>query len=96
MWNDLKVKLYYKFGFKFDYRVWAEDRELKWFAEARTLDDQGQHLALVIPTSKMAHAERERENTPAKQHQSKVWATKAQQDLSINMTINSRHLACKA
>jgi hypothetical protein len=33
--------------------------------------DQEQHLALEMPTSKMAHTEGERENTPAKQHQGK-------------------------
>jgi hypothetical protein len=30
------------------------------FAEAVTLDDQEWHLALGIPTSRMAHVERER------------------------------------
>jgi hypothetical protein len=44
----------------------------------------------------MAHVERERENTPAKQNQGKEWATKPQQELLINMVINSRLLACKA
>jgi hypothetical protein len=48
--------------------------------KAETLDDQERHLALELPTSKMAHADRERENTPAKQHQGKVYATKAQQN----------------
>jgi septum formation inhibitor MinC len=47
-------------------------------------------------TSEMAHAKRERENTPAKQHQGKAQETKAQQDLSINMDINSWLLAYKA
>jgi hypothetical protein len=42
----------------------------------------------------MAHTERE--NTPAKEHQGKARATKAQQDLPVNVAINSRLLACKA
>jgi hypothetical protein len=46
-------------------------------------------------TSRMAHADRERENTPAKQQQGKVGATKAQQDLPVNVAINSRLLECK-
>jgi hypothetical protein len=33
---------------------------------SETLDDQEWDLALEMPTSRMAHAERERENTPAK------------------------------
>jgi hypothetical protein len=42
--------------------------------------DQEFHLALEMPTLEMAHVEREREreDTPAKQHQYKAWATKAQ------------------
>jgi hypothetical protein len=36
----------------------------------------------------MAHAERERENIPTKQYQGKGLATKAQQELLINMAIN--------
>jgi hypothetical protein len=42
------------------------------FVEARTLNDQERHLALEVPTSKMAHAEKERESTPVKQHQDKA------------------------
>jgi hypothetical protein len=49
-----------------------------------------------VPTSETAHARRERENTPTKQHQGKAWATKSQQDWPINVTINSRLLAYKA
>jgi hypothetical protein len=50
-----------------------------------------------MPISRMAHVDRERERTHLqKQQQDKVWATKAQQDLPVNVTINSRHLACKA
>jgi hypothetical protein len=60
------------------------------------LMNQEQHLALEMPTSRMAHAERERERTPAKQHKGKVWATKAQQDLPINVIINNRLIVCKA
>jgi hypothetical protein len=39
--------------------------------------------------------EGERENTHAKQHQGKDWATKAQQDLPVNVVINSRLLVRK-
>jgi hypothetical protein len=42
------------------------------FAEAGTLDDQEQHFTLEMATSRMAHAERERESTPVKQHQGKA------------------------
>jgi hypothetical protein len=66
------------------------------FVEAGILDDQEHHLALEMSISKMAHVERERERAPAKQHQGKARATKAQQDLPINVAINSRLLACKA
>jgi hypothetical protein len=40
--------------------------------EAKTLDDPERHLALEMLTTRMAHADRERENTPAKQHQGKA------------------------
>jgi hypothetical protein len=36
------------------------------------LDDQEWHLTLEMPTSRTAHAERERESTPAKQHKDKA------------------------
>jgi hypothetical protein len=42
------------------------------FAEAGTLDDQERHFTLEMATSRMAHAERERESTPVKQHQGKA------------------------
>jgi hypothetical protein len=48
------------------------------FAEAKTLDDRERCLALEMPTSRMAHVDREREN--AKQQQGKARVTKAQQD----------------
>jgi hypothetical protein len=50
----------------------VEDREQKQFAEAKTLDDRERHLALEMSTSRTAHADRERENTPVKQHQGKA------------------------
>jgi hypothetical protein len=40
--------------------------------KAKTLDDQEWHIALEMPTSRTAHADRERENTPTKQHQEKA------------------------
>jgi hypothetical protein len=40
--------------------------------EAKIFDDREQHLALEMPTLKIAHAERERENTPVKQQQGKA------------------------
>jgi hypothetical protein len=39
---------------------------------SETLIDQEQHLALEMPNLEMAHVGRERENTPAKQHQGKA------------------------
>jgi hypothetical protein len=44
----------------------------KQFVEAKTIDDRERHLALEMPTSTMAHADRERENTTAKQYQGKA------------------------
>jgi hypothetical protein len=63
--------------------------------EGGTLDDQERHLALEMSTSRTAHAKRERESTPAKQHQGQARTTKFQQDLPVNIAINSRLLACK-
>jgi hypothetical protein len=62
----------------------------------KTLIDQERHLALEMPTSRTAHADRGRESTPPKQRQGKAWATKTQNDLPINVAINSWLLACKA
>jgi hypothetical protein len=39
---------------------------IKMIAKARTLDDQERHIALEMLTSRMAHADRERENTHVK------------------------------
>jgi hypothetical protein len=39
---------------------------------SETLVDQELHLALEMPTSRMAQDKREIESTPAKQHQGKV------------------------
>jgi hypothetical protein len=39
----------------------VENGEQKYFTEAKTLDDREQHLALEMPTSRTAHADRERE-----------------------------------
>jgi hypothetical protein len=33
--------------------------------------NQERHIILEMPTSRMAHTDRERENTPTKQHQGK-------------------------
>jgi hypothetical protein len=40
-----------------------ENKNILW---KRSLIDQKQHLALEMPTSRIAHAERERESTPVK------------------------------
>jgi hypothetical protein len=50
----------------------SERYKIKTFSEVGTLDDQEWHVALEMPTSRMAHAERERESTPTKQHQGKA------------------------
>jgi hypothetical protein len=61
--------------------------EKKHFAEAIT------HWSRMTPHPRDAalkngsRLEGERENTHAKQHQDKAWATKAQQDLPINVAI---------
>jgi hypothetical protein len=61
----------------------------------KTLDDRERHLILEMLTSRTTHADTERENTHAKQHQGKAWATKAQQDLLVNVAINNWLLVCK-
>jgi hypothetical protein len=48
-------------SFEFDYRVLSGRWRIKHFAEVKTLDDGEQHLALEMTTSRMAHADRERE-----------------------------------
>jgi hypothetical protein len=53
--------------FKFRKRL-----RIKHFAELKTLDDRERDLAIEMPTLRMAHVDRERENTPAKQHMSKA------------------------
>jgi hypothetical protein len=65
---------------EFDWKIENKNNLREW-----SLDEQEWHLALEIPTSETAHVERERENTHAKQHQGKAWATKAHQDLPDNM-----------
>jgi hypothetical protein len=57
---------------------------------------QERHLVLEMPTSRMAHTDRRRESTLAKQHQDKACTIKAQQDLLVNVTINNRLIECKA
>jgi hypothetical protein len=61
-----------KFGFEFDYRVLSEKLRNKTICESETLIDQERHLALKMLTSRTAHAERQRVNTPAKQQQGKA------------------------
>jgi hypothetical protein len=62
----------FNLSFEFDYRV-LSGRGIKiHFVEAKTLNGQEQHLVLEMPTSRMAHTERERENTPTKQHHGKA------------------------
>jgi hypothetical protein len=46
--------------------------ENKNICKSKTLVDQERHLTLEMPTSRMAHAKRERESTPVKQHQGKA------------------------
>jgi hypothetical protein len=40
--------------------------------KAKTFDDRERYLVLEIPTSRTAHTDSERENTPTKQYQGKV------------------------
>jgi hypothetical protein len=42
------------------------DKRIKTFYRSKKLDGQEWHLTLEISTLEMAHARRERENTPAK------------------------------
>jgi hypothetical protein len=42
------------------------------FAEVKTLNDREWHLAPEMSISRMAHADKEREKTPIKQHQGKA------------------------
>jgi hypothetical protein len=61
-----------------------------------TIDEREWQLTLEMPTSRMAHAYRETEKTPAKQYQGETLATKVQQDLPVNVTINIQLLVWKA
>jgi hypothetical protein len=93
--NALKVEHYYNLSFEFDYKVLSERENKIHFVGANTPRSR------MTPCPRdadlmMAHAERERESAPAKQQQSKASATKAQQDLPVNVVINSRLLVCKA
>jgi hypothetical protein len=49
-----------------------EKIEGKTFAEAGSLDDQERHLALEMSSLRTTHADRKRENTPAKQYKDKA------------------------
>jgi hypothetical protein len=42
------------------------------FVKVKTLDDREWHLTLEMSITRMAHADKEREKTPAKQHQGKA------------------------
>jgi hypothetical protein len=55
----MKVKLYYNLSFEFDYRVLSGRLKIKHICESETLVDQERHIALEMPTLKMAYAERE-------------------------------------
>jgi hypothetical protein len=54
------------------------------------------HLALNMKSSEVAHTGGERENNGTKQQEGKTWASKAQQDLPINMANYNWLLICKA
>jgi hypothetical protein len=54
-------------SFEFNYRVLSKRQRIKTFCGNETLADGEWDLALEMPTSRMAHTDRERENTPAKQ-----------------------------
>jgi hypothetical protein len=56
---------------------------------------QERHLALEMSSSERLTSER-REKTHVKQQGGKASVTKAQEDISINIFINSRLLICKA
>jgi hypothetical protein len=77
---------------KFEWKI----ENKKWLVEAKTLDDREWHLALEMSTLETAHAGRAREITPIKQQQDKPWANNTQQDLPVNVVLNSRLLECKA
>jgi hypothetical protein len=91
----MKLKLYYKFEFWIRLQSFKRKIENITHLQKRTLDNQECKIDLKKSTSEMAHAGMKRENTPAKQYQDKVWATKAQQDWPVNVTTNSWPLAYK-
>jgi hypothetical protein len=69
-----EVKLSYSLGFRIQLQSVSRGENKIHFVEAKTLDGQEQHIALEMPTSRTTHAKRERrerESTPAKQHQGK-------------------------
>jgi hypothetical protein len=59
-------------SFEFDYRALSGKLRLKMMCGRESLIDQERYLTLEMPTSEIAHIEREREKTPAKQHQDKA------------------------
>jgi hypothetical protein len=48
----MKVELYYKLSFKFNYRVLSRRERIKTICESETLVDQERHLALEMSTSR--------------------------------------------
>jgi hypothetical protein len=68
----LKVKLYSNLSFEFDYRVLSGRIRIKDICGSKTLIDKERYHTLEMSTSRMAHAEKERGNTPVKQQQGKT------------------------
>jgi hypothetical protein len=59
--NVLKVKLYYKLSFEFDYRVFSRILGIKEICGSNHLTNQEWHLAHGMPSLEMAQVRRERE-----------------------------------
>jgi flagellar basal body rod protein FlgF len=59
-------------SFEFHYRVLSGKIEDKNICGSETLIDRERQLALEMPTTRTAHANKERENTPTKQQQDKA------------------------
>jgi hypothetical protein len=89
-WNALKVKLYYNLSFEFNYRVLSGRENKIHLLEAKTLDELGTTPCPRDADLKNGSCWKRERDAPIKQNQGKACATKAQQDITVNIAINSR------
>jgi hypothetical protein len=81
-------------SFEFDYRILSKRLRIIFFIEVITRQTRAEHCPMDADL-RMAHNGRERERTYSKQQHGKTRAIKAQQDIPINVGINSQLLVSK-